>query len=316
MSDIAKIASSKDFDGIMEAFCEQADCDVSKFKREASFAAQIINGNDKLMETDMNSRLQSVLNVAQIGLTLNPAAKEAYLIPRFVKGKILCQFMPSYIGLTKLLTDAGAIRNVYANVVYDGDEFDIEIGSEQKVTHRPHILSGKAKGNIKAVYSVAILPTGEKQIDYMDIAELHEIRERSETYKAFIANKIKSCTWVTDESEMMRKTMIRRIYKYLPKSNNATLNDRIEKAIELDQDASGFNSEASVNQISFIESLLRNANLDPDEKENIYNRLHSITEREAGKLIDMLQEKQLGISMTGVGGAKEINEHVKKVARE
>jgi recombinational DNA repair protein RecT len=93
----------------------------------------------------------------------------------------------------------------------------------------------------------------------MDLDEIHQIRDRSETYKAFKANKIKSCTWASDFGEMARKTVIKRIYKYLPRSEKAAVLDR---AIDLD------NSDYKISdaQVEYIENLLRCSTLDERNK--------------------------------------------------
>ena len=59
------------------------------FEREAGFAIQILTSGDfiaKLAVGDRQSVVNAVTNIAAIGISLNPAKKQAYLVPR--KGKI------------------------------------------------------------------------------------------------------------------------------------------------------------------------------------------------------------------------------------
>jgi len=98
---------------------QEAGLDIVKIKREISFALQLLNKNQRLQECSANSKMAAIVNIANIGLTLNPAAKEAYLLPRWssVTKENECCLEPSYIGLVKLLTDAGSIKNILCNLV-------------------------------------------------------------------------------------------------------------------------------------------------------------------------------------------------------
>ena len=78
------------------------------FEREAGFAIQILTSGDyiaKLAAGDRQSVVNAVTNIAAIGISLNPAKKQAYLVPR--KGKICLDI--SYMGLIDLAIDSGSI---------------------------------------------------------------------------------------------------------------------------------------------------------------------------------------------------------------
>lgn len=207
--------------------------DVIQIKKEIAFALQLFAKNPKLFETTPDSKLAAVTNVAAIGLTLNPVAKEACLIPRWNKSLRAneCALEPYYVGLVKLLTDAGSIISMVTNVVHENDYFEINLADNQKpVTHKPELVNAK-RGEILGVYSLATLPDGTKQVEWIDKEELYKIRNRSETYLAYVEKKITTCTWVTDEKEMMRKSCVKRIYKYLPRTERMA---KVDEAIGLD----------------------------------------------------------------------------------
>lgn len=189
------------------------------FSKEIGFAIQAIQANSYLASLPSDSVMQSVYNVALTGLSLNPVLKQAYLVP--FKGK--CTLMPGYQGLVKIITDGGAVTNVQADVVYEGDEFEITKGSDPSVIHRPKFTSDELKG----AYAIAYLKDGGIQVEFMTKKELLTIKGRSQ------AGSSGSSPWATDFSEMCRKTVIRRLYKYLPKSYISTVAQRV---LEIDDE--------------------------------------------------------------------------------
>ncbi len=193
------------------------------FIKEAAFAMQIFQGNDYLNNTSTESKVQSLMNLADSGLTLNPTMKLAYLIPR--KGK--CILEPSYMGLVKLLTDTGSVRSIESHPVYEGDECEIDMASDRKVLrHTPYMMRGVPMGKMVALYSIATLADGAKHFEIMSYPEIMAIKGRSESVKSG-----RSSPWDTDEVEMCRKTVLKRHTKHLPKSARF---EALAKAIELD----------------------------------------------------------------------------------
>jgi recombination protein RecT len=80
-----------------------------EFDREAGFALQILQGSDYLRSIALSNReslYAAITNVAAIGVSLNPAEKLAYLVPR---KKAVCLDI-SYMGLLDIAQSAGAIR--------------------------------------------------------------------------------------------------------------------------------------------------------------------------------------------------------------
>ena len=86
------------------------------FKRESEFAMQIFANNDYLAGVAINSPVttcSAIKNVAAIGITLNPAQKLAYLVPR--KGRICLDI--SYMGLMHIAQQSGAIKWCQSSIV-------------------------------------------------------------------------------------------------------------------------------------------------------------------------------------------------------
>lgn len=290
-----QIIKQKDFYlPIKTDWIKQSGLSEADFDREISFAIQHIYKNPLLIECDPTSLLRAVINLAQVGLTLNPISKYAYLIPRYNRQskKLECVLDPDYRGLVKLLTDSGAVKSIQTNLVWEGDDIEInEASSENPVLkHSPHWLTSKDKGKILGVYSIASLSDNSKHFEQMSHKDCCEIKERSESYKAYIEQKIKTCIWVTDEPEMCRKTIIKRHYKYLPKSSGM---EKFEKAVELDNTNHGFEEPVDFGLMAVIEQMIWNSSLDEIKKSKMTKRLNSLTSRfEAFKLIDELKDSQ------------------------
>lgn len=191
----------------------QIDKSIS-FAREAEFAIQIISGNDYAKNVAMQNKqslVDAVTNVSAIGITLNPAEKKAYLVPR--KGGICLAI--SHIGLLHLAIESGSIRWGQARIVYESDQFELN-GLDQQPTHRFKPFC-KDRGEVVGVYVSVKTADGDYLTEAMSTDEVNAIRDRSDAWKAWIAKK-KSCPWVTDWNEMAKKTVVHRANKYWPKT--------------------------------------------------------------------------------------------------
>lgn len=191
------------------------------FEREAGFAIQVISGNEyalKLASENRQSVINAVTNIAAIGISLNPAKRQAYLVPR--DGRICLDI--SYMGLLDLAIQSGSILWGKAELVYAADRFELN-GFDKPPTHGRNPFS-KDRGEIVGVYVVVKTRDGDYLTDCMSIDEVFAIRDRTSAWKAWI-NKQKKCPWVTDEGEMIKKTVIKRAYKMWPKT------ERLDKAV-------------------------------------------------------------------------------------
>ena len=239
-----------------ESFEKIAPLNIS-FQKEAGFAMQLLEANSFLMSTASQSKdsLRNALtNIAAIGLSLNPATKLAYLVPR---GKKVCLDI-SYIGLVKLATDSGSILWVQAQVVRANDVFTIH-GPGREPSHSFNPFDSN-RGDIVGAYCVAKTKDNEYLTEVMSLNELLDIRDRTEAYKAYAAKKTQSCPWISDETEMMKKTVIKRASKLWPKT------DRFADAVRILDEHEGIDFEkekkivditpAQVSDLELIESML------------------------------------------------------------
>jgi recombination protein RecT len=185
------------------------------FERESGFAIQQLQKNDYTLGVAMKNRqsvVNAVTNVAAIGISLNPARKQAYLVPR--DGQICLDI--SYIGLLDLAVASGSILWGQAEIVRETDGFALN-GFDKPPTHNFNPF-GKDRGAIVGAYVVVKTHSGDYLTTTMSADEIYAIRDRSEGWKAYYAKKIKSTPWASDEGEMVKKTVIKRAYKLWPKT--------------------------------------------------------------------------------------------------
>lgn len=195
---------------------------IDRFLKSALLA---VARNKRLQECTSMSLLTAVVNAAELGLDFTPARRAAHLVP-FKNNKtntMEAQFMPGFIGLMDLVRNTGKVKDIQAHVVHEKDEFDIEYGSNMRLFHKPTLDDDS--GKMVGAYCIATLQDGTKAFEFMKKSEIDAIRKRSKA-----AN---DGPWVTDYNEMARKTVVRRLCKYLPSSPD------LDKAIEADNRAIG-----------------------------------------------------------------------------
>lgn len=257
--------------------------------REISFALQAVQQNPGLSECDPQSILKAVVNAGNIRLTLNPAAKEAYLVARYnrVTNSKEASLEPSYIGLIQLAIRAGGILSMNAQPVYENDEFRLNIADNTTpVYHSPCLVSSK-RGGLMGVYAIATLTNGARQVEWMDIEEVNAIRERSDSWKAYNEGKVKTCTWLTDYVEMARKSVVKRIIKYLPKSQGP-MQQALQDAVQSDNEDYG----AEMWQMMEIEELSKV--LDDKPLRLLESEIRAgVTRERANEIIHQLRPLQL-----------------------
>lgn len=206
------------------------------FKQEALFALQAISKNDFIYNCALGNKRSvrdAVMNIAATGLTLNPIKKHAYLVPR--DGAIHLDI--SYMGLVHLFTLDGGILWVKSDVVCKNDTFKLN-GYDMAPTHEYSPFGDR--GEFIGFYCVAKLSNGEYLTEVMSCVEVEAIRNRTKAWIAYKSGKAKSCPWLTDYTEMGKKTVVRRASKMWPQ---AMKTERLLKAIEISENNDGIDFE-------------------------------------------------------------------------
>ena len=184
-----------------------------KWQRECQFAIQAFQKNDFLAKTaagNPSSAQNAIINVAAIGISLNPAEKLAYLVPR--DGMVCLDI--SYMGLLQLAQSTGAIKWGQCKLVYSNDTYESN-GLDRAPTHRYNAFSDR--GEIVGGYCTVKTADGDYLTEEMSIAQIKQVEASS---------KAKNGPWKNWWDEMARKTIVKRASKYWPK------HDRLSAAID------------------------------------------------------------------------------------
>lgn len=216
---IEQINSAKDVISLARdkftEIAEKSNCPLN-MEAEETFALQHLQANSYLMRVALENKgslASAMVNIAGIGLSLNPALKQAYLVPRNVGGVSKVCFDPSYQGLCDLATGTGRIEWIQANIVYSGDEFKfIGVDKEPEHTYNP-FLKNEDRGTFIGAYSVAKTNKGDYLTEIMSSEDIYKIRDASEMYKKF-----QKGPWKDFFEEMAKKSVVRRQFKMLPKA--------------------------------------------------------------------------------------------------
>jgi len=179
---------------------------VDKFTRVLMTGIQ---QNPALLEADRRTLFAAIMRAAQDGLL--PDGREGAIVTFKSQGKPepQAQWMPMVAGIMKKVRNSGEIMSWSVQVVKENDDFNYELGDEERITHKPAL---NARGKTIGAYSIVKLKSGETVREYMGMEEVEAIRKRSRSAT--------SGPWVTDFDEMAKKTVIRRHSKRLPQSTD------------------------------------------------------------------------------------------------
>lgn len=167
------------------------------------------------------SLLMALMQSAEVGLEPNTPLQHAALVPYRNRNTNTweVQFQPMYRGLVELARRSSGLVSCRARVIHDGDFWEIDEGVERKLVHKPNYTGNP--GDPILVYAIAELRDERREWDVMTVAEIRAIQARA---------KSQSGPWQTDWNEMAKKTVIKRLMKSLP------ISDDVARAIAIDDD--------------------------------------------------------------------------------
>ena len=175
-------------------------------ERLTRIALTAIRTNPKLAECNPMSLMGAIMITAQLGLEPNTPLGLAYLIPY---GKE-ATFQLGYKGLVDLANRSGQYKSIRAREVDQADSFNYEYGLDENLTHKP---ADKPTGNVTHYYAVYELTNGGRAFS---VWSREKVAEHAKKYsKAYGSD---TSPWKTDFNAMAKKTVIKDLLRYAPKS--------------------------------------------------------------------------------------------------
>lgn len=235
--DLAPVAQNF-IDNRVKTTGENREKATMAFEREkVLFFKSIANIKDKLDHTTVYF---AFIELAVSGCSLLDG--ESYIVPYGGKAS----FQVGYKGRVNQMNMLPGIEYVgIPQVVYDCDDFDYERGNITRVLkHKP----GKKTSDSFLTHVYIIIQRDnqkEREAEVMDRAEVLAIRDRySQSYKSYVADcraagkeigesffksgkrkdqstysyLVEPPMWVTSEPEAWKKTIVKRVYKWMPKT--------------------------------------------------------------------------------------------------
>jgi recombination protein RecT len=186
-------------------------------ERFAGVALNQVNTNPALLKCTQQSLFKCLLQLGQIGL--EPDGRRAHLVPY---GKE-CTLLIDYKGLVELALRNGDVARIHADVVYESEiENKDFIYNRGKVeVHNKSLMPDR--GNVVAVYAEVEFKNGTAKAEVMTREEVEKIRADSKAGK--------NGPWVNHWNEMAKKTVFRRLAKWLP------LSPEIRESMEKDDES-------------------------------------------------------------------------------
>lgn len=176
------------------------------------------NKNPKLLECEKMSIYACFMTASQLGIEVD--GRRAHLIPfeNRKKGITECTLIIDYKGLVELVYRTGNVAMIHADMVCEFDEFEYDKG----IVLRHKIDFRKERGKAFAFYAMIRFKDGTEKYDVMTREDVDDVRARSRGKD--------SAPWTEHYVEMAKKTVFRRLAKWVP------LSPEQRDAVEADDD--------------------------------------------------------------------------------
>jgi recombination protein RecT len=203
---------------------------LDKFERTVIGAIQ---NNPDILQCNRATIFAACQKAAQDGLILD--GREAAL----VQFKGTCQYMPMVGGILKKLRNSGEISTIKAETVHEKDTFSYNPAMEDVPNHKPDWFGDR--GPMIGVYAVAKMKDGGTVVEIMNQEQIGKVRNVSRSGSDEKGNP--KGIWKQWPEEMARKSVLRRIAKYLPSSADKDQQASVDRMFEHDNENYDLNQD-------------------------------------------------------------------------
>lgn len=237
-----------------------------RFNAERVLFLKAVADNKQLQEADKFSLYSAFTELAISGGTLRDGI--CYIVP--MRGK--AQFMPGWKYRLEQINELPNVRFCREPIcVYQSDAFEYELGEKPKIlSHKPNPKRADNEP-ILFVYWVIEFSHGT-EVYIMDRAEVLRIRDQfSQSYKFRKAESM----WATNEAEAFKKTIVKRVWKNLPKlPKHKLVDERLERSA-----VAGVDAEEAV-ELSKLKEQLQDTVLEDQPATESISEYEEIKEQE------------------------------------
>lgn len=222
-------------------------------ERFTRIAMTALSTNPKLQTCTGESFLGALMQAAQLGLEPNTPLGQAYLIPYGNQ----CQFQLGYKGLIELAHRSGEFKSIYAQTVYENDEFSFELGLDANLIHKP--VLGSSRGKPIAYYAVYKLVNGGYGFEVMSYDDITSHAKQ-------FSKSVNNGPWKTNFDEMAKKTVLKKVLKYAPIKTEFARGIAQDETVKsaIDQDMA-----SQPDELDYID--VAGPSVDPDTGEELFD---------------------------------------------
>ena len=217
-----------------------------KAERFCRVAITALTRTPKLQQCTQESFFKCLLDLSALGI--EPDGRRAHLIPFSNRraNTVECTLIIDWKGLAELAMRSGIIAKLHADIICENDEFEYNLGEVTK-----HVVDWrKPRGGMYAAYAMAVTKDGSTFVQVMTKDEIEGIRSRSKSKD--------DGPWKTDYNEMAKKTVFRRLSKWLPLSAEfRDASEKDEEDIVYERDVSPAATAAPSRPTAPVPELLR-----------------------------------------------------------
>lgn len=182
-------------------------------KVAARFAKMLyttISNSPQLQRCTVQSIIKAAGISASLGLDIDMRGL-AWLVPYNNKGTMEATFQIGYLGLIELAYRSGKVKAISAHCVYESEADNVRITREngRYTVHHPFSYK-EPSGKMIAVYATAEVEGFGSFTEVLRVDEVEKVRKGGKAPN--------SPAWTQHYEAMAKKTAIRRLAKFLPKS--------------------------------------------------------------------------------------------------